>query len=152
MARKRTRKKARSRRRSTALARSAPMVRHSAPRIVHVSAPKRRSIARRVGGAISGSEDRAFIVCGASSLALGYAKYKQVNIPHIPQIGVEATIAIAAYAAAKFGLVKGQWARDAKNVALSAGSVALFQIGENGFALQPPAAHGDDYPGRYEVR
>ena len=92
-------------------------------------------------------------MCGAASLALGYAKFKQVNIPHIPAIGVEGTAAIVAYAAAKLGLVKGQWARDAKNVALSAGSIALFQIGENGLSLTPPAAaHGDDYQGRYEVR
>ena len=154
MARKRKRSKSRRSSSSSALAvrRAAPAARHHSPRTIVVAAPKRRSAVRRAAGAVAGSQDRAILIGGLASLALGYAEYKGVKIPHFGTIGEAGTLAIAAYAAKRLGLVHGALARDAGYVAASMAGVALYKIGQNGLSLSAEhAAHGE-YPAQYDVR
>lgn len=109
------------RRHSTALATT-----HST-RVVHVkAAPRRRG---RGGAALSTSHLWGPVLMGA---ALGFAKKQGWEIPVIGELGEDATIAVAGYAALKFNVVPAGFRKHVVNATLAAAVLAAHEIGQTG--------------------
>jgi len=112
----------RSRSHSTALARHT-----TSTRVVHVkAAPRRRG---RGGGGGGTSHLWGPVLMGA---ALGFAKKQGWEIPVIGELGEDATIAVAGYAALKFNVVPAGFRKHVVNATLAAAVLAAHEIGQTG--------------------
>lgn len=112
------RKRARSH--STALAH------HTTTRVVHVKAAPRRSRGRAVA---TTSHIWGPVLMSA---ALGFAKKQGWEIPVIGELGEDATIAVAGYAALKFNVVPAGFRKHVVNATLAAAVLAAHEIGQTG--------------------
>jgi len=112
----------RSRSHSTALAHHT-----TSTRVVHVkAAPRRRG---RGGAALSTSHLWGPVLMGA---ALGFAKKQGWEIPVLGELGEDATIAVAGYAALKFNVVPAGFRKHVVNATLAAAVLAAHEIGQTG--------------------
>ena len=66
------------------------------------------------------------------ALGLGYAKKEGWEIPVIGELGEDATLAIAGYAALKFKVVPASWRKHVANLTLAALVLTAHEIGQTG--------------------
>lgn len=103
-----------ARKKSRRSSHSKAIVRHSAP-------SRGRALARRAVGAVSAEKHRTGALLVAAGL--GFAKKQGYTVPHLEVAGEAGTIALAAYAAKKFGLMRSPWL---DHLITGAGVIAVY--------------------------
>jgi len=122
--------------------------------MVHGHAKSRaRSAVRHVGATLGAEKHRTGALMVAAGL--GFAKKQGYEIPHVETVGEAGTIALAAFAAKKFGVIRSPWL---DHLITGAGVIAIYEAVSTGnipllssSTAKKAKTEGDDVDGAYHV-